>query len=215
MTWFENAANQSAATAAHAEWIAFIEMDFPSGVVRLHNRTGTIRWGSESPIPSWLGVGKLGTIEMVQEDAELRPNSVRLSLSGVDAALVTAAMTEAYHGREVAIYDGFLNVDTLALVANPEVRFRGVMDYMTVDLGTNVGTITLTCESELARWQRERSLLYTHESQQLLYIGDRGFDMVPTVQSRTVDWSQTRFGWGALIGGNVSRVIDRIIGRGG
>ena len=190
MSWFDSADNQTAATAPHAEVTTFVELDLPSGYVRLHTRTGTIQWGSGSPVPSWIGVGKLGTIDVVKEDTELRPNTIQLTLSGVDADLVNSAITQKYHGRSVSIYDGFLNTETLQLVATPELRFRGVMDYMTVSLEANGGAITVSCESEFARWQRPRSLLYTHESQQLLYEGDRGFDMVPTIQSRVIDWTK-------------------------
>jgi hypothetical protein len=188
VTWFASSTNQAAAIAAHAEVITFVELDFPSGYVRLHNRTGTIAWGTASPIPQWLGVGKLGSVDTVAEDAELRPNTVRLTLSGVDSSLVSSAMTEGYHGRSVAIYDGFLNTTTLALLATPELRFRGMMDSMSVELGAGTASIVVTCESELARWDRPRGLLYTSESQQLIYPGDKGFDMVPTMQNRNINW---------------------------
>jgi hypothetical protein len=59
---------------------------------------------------------------------------------------------------------------------------------MQVSLGPNSATIAVNCESELARWQRPRGLLYTHESQQIVYLGDRGFDMIPTIQGRVLNW---------------------------
>jgi len=205
MTWFQSAANQTAAIQPHAEVVTFVDLDFPSGHLRVHTRTGTIAWGSGSPIPQWLGVGKLGSIEMIREDAELRPNTVTLSLSGADAALVTAAMDEAYHGRAVRIYQGLLDLDTFVLVATPETVFTGIMDYMTVTLGQNTGSITVQCESELARWDRPRMLMSTPESQQLLYPDDTFYDMVPVVQSRTVDWAKKKFNWGTLMATLVAR----------
>lgn len=191
MTWFAAGANQSAATAAHAEAVDFVDLDFPSGHVRLHTRIGPIVWGGFT----WDGVGRLGGIEIGAEDAELRPVAWRLTLSGVDAALVTAARAEDYHGRVVRLYRGWLDPATFALVGTPERRRSGMMDSMQVTLGPNGGTITVNCESELARWQRPRGLLYTHESQQVIYAGDRGFDMVPTIQGRILSWVRpTLFG---------------------
>jgi hypothetical protein len=191
VTWFVASANQTAATAAHAEPVDFVDLDFPSGHVRFHTRIGPIVWGGFT----WDGVGKLGSIEVGTEDAELRPVAWRMTISGVDAALVTAARGEAFHGRPVRLYRGWLDPSTFALVATPERRRSGMIDSMQITLGPNTGAITVNCESELARWQRPRGLLYTHESQQLIYPGDRGFDMVPTIQSRVLDWSKkTLFG---------------------
>lgn len=184
MTWFVSSTNQAAAVAAHAEVVDFVDLDFPDGHVRLHTRLGTITWGGYD----WDGVGKFGSIEIGAEDAELRPVTWRLTLSGVDAALVTVARTEDYHGRAVRLYRGWLDTSTMALLATPERRRSGMMDSMQVTLGANSATITVHCESELARWQRPRGLLYTHESQQVIYLGDRGFDMVPTIQNRVLNW---------------------------
>lgn len=191
MTWFESAANQTAATAAHAEVVTFVELDFPEGFIRVHTRIGTITWGGYD----WLGLGQLGSVEMVREDSEIRPNGVKLTLTGVDSALVTSAIQSQYHGRAVTIYVGLMATDTLALGATPETVFRGMMDYMTIELAKDSGRITVNCESELARWNRPRGLAYTHESQQLIYPGDTGFDMVPTIQTRVLDWTKkTSFG---------------------
>lgn len=190
MTAYADASNQAAGEAVHAEIVHFVEMDLPSGYLRLHTRTGTIRWGAGSPIPSWLGIGKLGSISDVGEDAMLRPQGVTFMLSGVDAALITSARDEAYHGRTVTVYRGFLNVDTLALVATPETAFKGLMDTMTVELGQNSGSITVSAEGELARWQRNSGLLYSSETQRTLYPDDMGFDNLAAIQQRAVNWSK-------------------------
>jgi hypothetical protein len=186
MTWYTSGTNQTAGDAAHVEPVMFVTLEFPSGVLRMHTRTGTIAWGGND----YLGVGKLGNIEAIQEDPQLRPSSVRLVLSGVDSALMSSAITEDYHGRPVVIYHGFMDTTTLALVANPETIFRGIMDYMTCDLGRNSGSIVVQCESEMALWARTRELSYTHESQQLVYPGDRFFDQVPFMQSKQIDWTK-------------------------
>jgi len=190
MTAYASSTNQSTAEAAHAELITFADLDLSSGHLRVHTRTGTISWGGNS----YDGVGKFGTISEISEDSMLRPNGVTVAISGVDAALITAAMDETYHGRTITLYQGFLNTSTFALVDSPEVIFRGLMDVMTVELGPNTGTIQIACEGELARWQRFTNLLYTHESQQTLYAGDRGFDLVPAIQGRTINWiKKSRF----------------------
>jgi hypothetical protein len=187
MTWYASSTNRTNAENAHVEIVTFAALDLPSGVVRVHTRTGTITWGSND----YVGVGKFGAVSDVTEDAQLRPSGVSLTLSGVDAALITAAMTEKYHGRAVSVWQGFLNTTTLALVADPQLVFSGLMDYMSIELGQNTGSIVVSCEGELARWNRHNGALYTHESQQAIYPGDRGFDLVPFIQNRTIDWDKT------------------------
>lgn len=186
MTAYASAGNQSAAEAVHAELVHFVEMDLPSGYLRLHTRTGTLAIDGNN----YTGIGQLGSISDVGEDAMLRPQGVTFTLSGVDAALITAARTEAYHGRTVTVYRGFLNVTTLALVATPEVAFRGIMDKMSIELGQGSGSITVSAEGELARWQRHSGLLYSSESQREIYPSDKGFDNVPIIQQRSVNWSK-------------------------
>lgn len=191
MTWWASNANRDAADAAHAEVVSFVELDLPSGYLRLHTRTGTVTWGGNS----FLGVGKLGVISEVTEDAQFRPSGITLTLSGVDSALLTAALTEKYHGRLCRVWKGLLDVDTFALVADPQLEFRGLMDFMKVSLGANSATITVTAEGENARWQRHQGLMYTHESQQLTYPGDNGLDQVMAIQSRKIDWSKQHAPW--------------------
>jgi hypothetical protein len=206
VTWFEQPENEAAALDEHAITVDFVDIDFPTGHLRLHTWVGQIIWGTNL----WEGVGKLGEITGGEEDAEMRPVSFSMRLSGVDAALVQAARSEEYHGRTVRVYRGWFNRDTGVLVATPEQRRVGLIDSMRVSLGLNTGSITVTCETELARWQRPRGLLYTHESQQLLYPGDRGFDMVPTIQTRVLDWSEGRTLFGFPIGGWINQIIQNM-----
>ena len=199
MTWYTSAANQSAAEAAHVEGVTFAALDFPSGYLRAHTRVGTITWGGFD----WLGVGQFGSVSEVSEDAMLRPSGVTLTLSGVDTAVVSAAVFEAYHGRAAYVYRGFFNVTTLALAADPQLVFKGLMDTMECELGQNTGTINVTCEGELARWQRHQGAVYSHESQAALYVSlgyaptDRGFDQILNIQNRTIDWSKRSL-WGTV-----------------
>lgn len=187
MTWYASSDNQTAAEATHLETVTLVDLDFPSGHVRLHTRTGTFSYGGND----YLGVGKFGGIGEVEEDAELRPAGLTLTLSGVDSALVTTAITEKCHGRDVAVYKGFLNTSTMALIADPEVAFRGLIDFLQVDLGQNSGSIIVQCENELARWQRHSNTLYTSESQKAVYPADEGFDQLKNSIVRTIDWSKT------------------------
>jgi hypothetical protein len=184
---FESGENQAAAEAPHVEQVHFVALDLPSGYLRMHTRVGSMTWGGFT----WLGVGQLGDIGDIDEDAMLRPNGTDVTLSGVDAALVSAAMTEKYHGRAIAVYWGCLDPSTQVLVSTPETIFAGLMDYMECHLGAGTGSISVHAEGDLARWQRHRNSLYSHESQSANWPGDRGFDQIPFMQTRKIDWRRS------------------------
>jgi hypothetical protein len=208
MTAYDSSTNQAAAELPHVEHVHFVDMDLPSGDLRLHTRIGTVSWGGFD----WLGVGKFGDISDIDEDAALRPSGVTVTLSGVDSALITSALTEDFHGRSIAVYEGFLNLTTMALVDTPETKFKGLMDFMSIELGPNGGSITVQCEGELARWQRHRGSLYTHESQQAIYSGDRGFDQIPFTQNRKIDWRKSNVWQAESRALRGRKIAKRIIG---
>ncbi len=189
MTAFADSANQSAAEQPHIDVVHFALLDFPDGILRCCTHTSSLTWGGET----WLAVGNFGGISEIAEDAMLRPNGCALTLSGLDATVVNAAIAENYHGRTVAVYEGYLSDG--ALIADPELLFRGIMDVMTMDVGADDASITVQCEGELARWERHRGLLYTHESQQQVYPGDNFFDQLPLIQNKTISWvKKSQFG---------------------
>lgn len=184
MTAYASNTNQTANEQPHIEEVLFVEMDLPSGWIRVHTRIGNIVWGGNT----YQGIGHFGQVGDIDEDAMLRPSGVQLTLTGVDSSVITAAKDEACFGRQVAVYRGTLNVSTLALAADPEIEFKGLVDTFTCALGERTGSVVAQCEGELARWQRHNNSLLTHESQQSLYPGDRGFDQIQFTQNRKIDW---------------------------
>lgn len=184
MSAFTYGANQAETEKSHVTCIHFVSLDFVSGLLLANTTPSTFTWGGQD----YLGLGYVGGISEIAEDAMLRPNGVTLQLSGVDSTVITAAMTEGYHGRAISIWEGYLGETTQQLVADPELIFRGIMDVMTVELGEGTALVTVKCEGELARWQRHRGLLYTHESQQTIFPGDKGLDQVLKIQNRRLNW---------------------------
>ncbi len=189
MTAFADSANQSAAEQPHIDVVHFALLDFPDGILRCCTHTSSLTWGGET----WLAAGQFGGISEIAEDAMLRPNGCTLTLSGMDATVANAAMNEDYHGRTVAVYEGYMSGG--ALIAAPELLFRGIMDVMTIEVGATESTVSVQCEGELARWERHSGLLYTHESQQQVYPGDNFFDQLPLIQNKTISWvKKAQFG---------------------
>lgn len=176
--------------------ITFVRLDFapsPDGVgtIRIHNGIGTYTWNDGSGNQNWLGTGDLGQISKIQEGEEVSPYAIQLTLSGLDPDLVGEAIKESYYQRPVTLYVGALN-DSDQLVATPDVMWTGFMDLMTASVGASGGdTLVLSCESELAMFERSRNLLFTNSSQQLISTNtppDTFFNQLQDMEDLTLAW---------------------------
>jgi len=178
--------------------VSFAKLEFPSGTVYVHNSIGTYSWGSQD----WLGVGSLGSISKVEEGMDVSPYAITLTLSGLDADMSSAALTENYFMRAVTIYLGVLNDDN-ELLADPTPIWAGFMDQMNVSVGADGGdAIQLIAESELSRFNVSRNLMYTNAAQQERYSGDLFFSHIQDVQGAKFDWGAKTPGQSGAGGGN-------------
>src|SRR5690606_37610763 len=100
------AATAEAARADVAYPVYFVEMHFRSETSRAWTGVGSIAWNGET----WQGTGQFGRVSAIEETTELRIAGITLELSGVDPALIAAAMDRSeYKRREGAVWMGFTN----------------------------------------------------------------------------------------------------------
>jgi len=174
----------------HVAIVTFAKLEFPSGTIYVHNSLGTYTWGGQD----WLGVGDLGSISQVEEGIDVSPYAITLTLSGLDATISGAALTEDYFMHPVTVYMGVLDADD-ALLADPTQIWSGFMDQMNVSLGADGGdAIQLIAESELSRFDVSRNLMYTNAAQQERYSGDLFFSHIHKVQGAKFDWGKKTAG---------------------
>lgn len=173
-----------ALSAQHVALVTFAKLEFPSGTLYLHNSIGTYTWGGND----WLGVGDLGEISEIEEGAEISPYKITLTLSGLDATISGAALTEDYYLQPVTVYLGVLDSSD-DLIADPTVVWEGSMDQMVVSVGQTSGDqISLTAESELARFNKASNLKYTDAQQQKDFAGDLGFSLLADIEGAKLRW---------------------------
>ena len=170
----------------HVAIVTFAKLEFPSGTIYVHNSLGTYTWGGQD----WLGVGDLGSISQVEEGIDVSPYAITLTLSGLDATISGAALTEDYFMHPVTVYMGVLDSDD-ALLADPTPIWSGFMDQMNLSVGSDGGdAIQLIAESELSRFDVSRNLMYTNAAQQERYSGDLFFSHIHKVQGAKFDWGK-------------------------
>ena len=172
--------------------VLFAELDFSSGFVRAHSALGDLQVDGNT----FTGLGELGTVSPVTEGSDLSANGITLGLSGVNLANVSIALGEDYQGRSAKLWVGFLDIDTLALIADPAGPWAYRMDVMEVTLGQSA-VITLSAESRAALWGRANVRRYTNQDQQDVYAGDRFFEFVPEMADKEIIWPSAPSGAGS------------------
>lgn len=174
----------TALSSDHVALVTFAKLEFPSGTLYLHNSIGTYTWGGND----WLGTGDLGEISQLEEGAEISPYKITLSLSGLDATISGAALTEDYYLQPVTVYLGVLNANDV-LIADPTIVWEGAMDQMQLSVGAADGdTIVLTAESELARFDKASNLKYTDAQLQSDSAGSLGFEFMADIEGAKIRW---------------------------
>lgn len=173
----------AAVTAGHVPYLFFVQLDF-SQQLRVCSAGYSIDWNGAT----WLGIGTLGNIEPIQEQASLEATGVRLTLSGVPSDLVAISLAEQYQGRPCQIWFAPLRED-LQLAVQPIRLFSGRMDTMATEVG-DTATITVSAESRMVTWDRAKVRRYNNEDQQSRYQGDRGFEFVPQMVERNLQWGR-------------------------
>jgi hypothetical protein len=160
-----------------------VEALFDSGALRLWTGIGDLTWNGET----WTGAGTALAVEAIGERGDVQALGTSVTLSGIPSALVALALAEPYQGRMVRIWQALLD-DAGAVVADPDERFGGRCDVMSISDDALTATITMTVESRMIDLQRPRMRRYTHADQQIAHPLDRGLEYVATIQDQQIKW---------------------------
>lgn len=177
----------TALAAAHLEEVIFIELQFKSGTSYVCSRDRDISWNGQT----WLGKGRVGSIEPLEEGAQLEARSSVMSLSAIPAGmLVTALDPTEYKNRACKLWFGLLDTSSpgaITVVADPVGPFLYRMDSLDFELGEQ-GALRLTAHSRLEDWQRPRIRRYNNDDQQAEYPGDKFFQFTEQMVQAEFLW---------------------------
>jgi hypothetical protein len=163
----------------------FFEGEFASGWVRIWTGASDIIWDDKT----WTGTGVLMGVGALEETSEVVASGTSVSLSGVPLDLVGLAIEEAQQGNVGRIWLALLTADG-EVIANPVQAFSGRLDVPELSEDGATCTITISYESRMIDLGTPRNWRYTHENQQVLHPGDRGFEHVTAIQDREVTWGR-------------------------
>ena len=161
-----------------------IDLDFDSGSVRLWNGYTDLDIDGDT----FIGAGSFLSVSSVEETAEIAARGITMTLSGIDASLISVALAENYQNRAARVYLGAIQSD--GTIQSYQV-FAGRLDVMTIEEAADTATIAVTAENRLIDLERPRIRRFTSEDQKALYPGDLGLDYVNDLQDKTLDWGKS------------------------
>ena len=179
------AAFAAALADQHLRPVIFFEGQFATGWVRIWSGLGEISWNGDT----WSGAGSLLGLGSIDESGEVVAGGTSVSLSGIPLDLVQLAIEEARQGLPGRVWLGLLTEEG-QIIADPVLAFAGRLDVPEITDDAESCRITISYESRLIDLNTARSWRYTHESQQALHPGDRGFEYVTAIQDREITWGR-------------------------
>jgi hypothetical protein len=190
VTRFALPENEAKAGEPHVPYVFLCEFDFASGFFRANTSNREYSHLSNT----FIGAGFIGAIGQINESDT--PEKLEFQLPA-DQDLVTAALTENYHGRDVRIYLALLD-DAYQYVATPELRWEGFMDTMQIRRDVNSALITLICEDWRIILEESSGVLYADAHQQLHAPGDLFFNQVAKINNTIIKWGEQNVNTGTL-----------------
>lgn len=124
----------------------------------------------------------------VEETSDLSVTQARVSLSGVDQALISGVMQHAYIDRRLVIRKAFLNASS-GVIVDPFPMFDGRCDAPVIaeDPGAGSSTVTITASSHWIDFERKPGRHTNDAEQQIWFPGDKGFEFVSQL-NRQIKW---------------------------
>ena len=164
-----NASTISALQSDQIRMCHLVQIDFDS-VTRITDNFHAVVSDGDTFLPA----GHLLSIQDVQETEELRVGSLKISLSSVDQAFVSLFLNIDYLNRRVRIWNAILNASG-QLIGDAIPTFDGEITGYGISEGRNSSTISVSCASHWADFERKAGRLTNNNSQQYFFPNDTGF----------------------------------------
>ena len=165
------------------------ELAFSTGTLYFWNGYGDITMTAGGSSNTFTGLGDLISVSPIGESDQVEAIGASLSLTGIKSSLISAALSALYTNRNASIYLGLFDSNK-SVVSDVYTLFKGKMDIMKIDEGSETASITLNIENRLIVFDRPKERRFTHEDQQERFSGDLGFEFVPDLQDKEVIWGK-------------------------
>lgn len=176
--------------SAVARYVLLVQMDIEDATLYMCTADRDIEYGGNT----YIGVGRVSSIEPIVEKASVEAVGLRLSLSGVPLSMRSLALQGGIRGRECRIYVGLFDEDEqpVGVVLKEFVGTMSAPAIITSALdqnGERTATISIAVESAFTTWAKGgRARRHTHEDQTFYYPGDMGYEFADQVSTKVHLW---------------------------
>ena len=183
-TTFKNAIKSSVVRPLLA-----VELEFSTGTLRFWNGYGDLTMTAGGSSNTFTGLGDLMGVSAIAESDQIEAIGASLSLTGIKSSFISTALSGNYTNRNASIFLGVFDTSK-SVIADVYTLFKGKMDIMKIDEGSESATITLNLENRLIALDRPLNRRFTHEDQQERFSGDLGLEFVPDLQDKEIIWGK-------------------------
>lgn len=163
-------------------FVDMVEIDHPSGVVRLCNGVIPVWWNGNK----FTAMGTLGRVTGIGYTTDLRAQEVTFEMAGpvLDVESL-AVISQPVAGRLAAVYRAFLTPEN-QVIAEPVKLADVTLDTADIKAGDGQHTVVLMGHQTMAGAGRGMSVYYSNERQQTDFAGDTGFDQMANLADKKV-----------------------------
>lgn len=180
------AALADALSAKVVKPVFIAKFDFPSASVFFWSGKDDLLWGGNT----YTGLGDLSAVNFPAETMSGSTAGSSFSISGIPSSTTSLALNESYKNAACRVWIGALNVTTDALIADPYLKYRGIIDSMAMSDDGTSASVSINVEG-FAYAVKPSGIRYTNEDQQRAYPGDNGLEFVAGLQGKSVTWGSS------------------------
>jgi hypothetical protein len=162
----------------------FVSIQFATTTAYLWSGLGSVTWNGQT----WTGLGSLLGIGTIESAATVEARGALITISGLDATLLSGCRSELQIGLPVNVY--FTVYSSGALIATPISAWTGRSDQPTIGVSGETATIAIACENRLIDMNIAVDRRHTTQDQQMTYPGDLGLQFKDGLQEKTLYWGQ-------------------------
>lgn len=174
-------------SASNVRWMFMVDLQLDSGSLAFNGSlTNYVHFGK-----TFYAAGHLGSVGQVTEGTSLDPSSCPITITGIDASVLTKVLNEDILNRRGIVYIAILDEQN-QIIGDPFIYFDGIMQTPSVSYGST-SSISINLVDRLAVWNRKKTQLLTNEEQLKHHPTDKGFEYVNGIAKQEIVWPAARW----------------------